>query len=129
MHAANALIYMPKSEPWHAPEWHYRGFGLLDAMKMDVFSFGTLCLWLLFYTASHNKRSDFFHDLNQGNKPLALTLAQTHIMAAVELSEESRSDLHRFFQPTLAVEKSRRTLDFKLLISLILPDRHVPLIM
>ena len=114
---------MPKSEPWHAPEWHHRGFGLSDAMRMDVFSFGMLCFWLLFYTVSNKEETDFFHDLDRDSKPLALTLAHSHIKAAVGLSEESRTNLHRFFQLTLAIEKDMRTLDFRVLLSLIAPGR------
>lgn len=92
-------------------------------MKMDVFSFGMLCLWLLFYTVSSSKETDFLHDLDRGSKPSALPLAHSHITAAVGMSEESRIDLHRFFQLTLAIEKDRRTLDFRILLSLIAPDR------
>ena len=123
LNAGNTLINMPKSQPWQAPEWHHRGFGISDAMKMDVFSFGMLCLWLLFYTLSDNKETDFFHDLDWGNKRLALALAHSHITDAVGLSEESKIDLHRFFQLTLAIEKDMRTLDFRLLLSLIAPGR------
>lgn len=39
-------ITMPRSYGWTAPEWHHRGFQYLDAEKMDVYSFGLLCLWL-----------------------------------------------------------------------------------
>ena len=39
-------IYTPRSQGWTAPEWHPRGFYYLDAEKMDVYSFGLLCLWL-----------------------------------------------------------------------------------
>src|SRR5438034_3833483 len=42
------LIMMPKSRPWNAPEHHHRGFKLSQAMAMDAYSFGLLCLWLLF---------------------------------------------------------------------------------
>ena len=41
------LINMPLSWPWAAPEWHHRGFLPSHAMKMDVYSIGLLCLWLL----------------------------------------------------------------------------------
>ena len=39
-------INMPRSHGWTAPEWHHRGFNYADAEKMDVYSFGLLCLWL-----------------------------------------------------------------------------------
>ncbi|CAD6584160.1 MAG: hypothetical protein ASARMPRED_001618 [Alectoria sarmentosa] len=43
------LIHMPRSRGWNAPEWHHRGFTYRDAEKMDVYSFGLLCLWLFFF--------------------------------------------------------------------------------
>ena len=39
-------ICTPRSRGWTAPEWHHRGFKYLDAEKIDVYSFGLLCLWL-----------------------------------------------------------------------------------
>jgi len=46
--AGENLIYMPRSMPWDAPEHHHRGFSHYQAMKMDIYSFGMLCLWLIF---------------------------------------------------------------------------------
>ena len=46
----NEAIYMPISRPWTAPEWHHRGFMPAQAAKMDVYSFGMLALWLLFFS-------------------------------------------------------------------------------
>lgn len=42
------LLYMPKSRIWHAPEWHSRVFPPEDAKRMDIFSYGMVCLWMLF---------------------------------------------------------------------------------
>lgn len=42
------LILLPRSNPWDAPEWHHRGFKFSAAKKIDVYSFGALCLWLIF---------------------------------------------------------------------------------
>lgn len=39
---------MPKSWPWNAPEHSHRHFTPADAKRIDVFSFGMLCLWTLF---------------------------------------------------------------------------------
>ena len=41
------MIFLPKSRPWNAPEHHYMGFDITAAKKMDVYSFGMLCLWIL----------------------------------------------------------------------------------
>ncbi|RDW60752.1 hypothetical protein BP6252_12135 [Coleophoma cylindrospora] len=40
------VIYVPKTEPWQAPEWHQRGFLFDDAKKMDWYSFGMVSLWV-----------------------------------------------------------------------------------
>lgn len=39
---------MPTSRPWNAPEHHERELHPKAAKAMDVYSFGMLCLWLLF---------------------------------------------------------------------------------
>ena len=43
-------ISMPKSEPWHPPEWETgRKYAPDEAKNMDIFSFATTCLWFLFH--------------------------------------------------------------------------------
>ncbi|KAH8587931.1 kinase-like domain-containing protein [Bisporella sp. PMI_857] len=44
----DTLISVPKSVPWNAPENHNREFLPQAAKEMDAYSFGMLCLWLLF---------------------------------------------------------------------------------
>ena len=41
-------VFLPKSRPWNAPEHHLGEFNAQEAKKTDVYSFGMLCLWLLF---------------------------------------------------------------------------------
>ena len=41
-------VLLPKSRPWNAPEHHFGEFKVQEAKKTDVFSFGMLCLWILF---------------------------------------------------------------------------------
>src|SRR5438046_9225474 len=57
------LVKMPKSWPWNAPEHHHRGFKPSQARKMDAYSFGILCLWLMFkekiFEVSANSRNAF----------------------------------------------------------------------
>ena len=48
-------VLLPKSRPWNAPEHHFGGFKVHEAKKTDVYSFGMLCLWVLF----GNHVSDF----------------------------------------------------------------------
>jgi len=44
---ASDFIRIPSTKPWSAPEWHLRGHTFDGAKKMDVYSYGLLCLWLL----------------------------------------------------------------------------------
>ena len=41
-------VLLPKSRPWNAPEHHFGEFKFQEAKKTDVYSFGMLCLWVLF---------------------------------------------------------------------------------
>ena len=41
-------VLLPKSRPWNAPEHHFGEFKTDEAKKTDVYSFGMLCLWVLF---------------------------------------------------------------------------------
>ncbi|KAH8723428.1 hypothetical protein GQ44DRAFT_656653 [Phaeosphaeriaceae sp. PMI808] len=42
------LVSVPKSWPWHAPEHDRDRFRPSQARKMDFFSYGMLCTWVLF---------------------------------------------------------------------------------
>jgi serine/threonine protein kinase len=50
----NHPITMPGPGIWTAPEWHHRKILPKQARKMDAYSFGMLCLWLLFYNKGTN---------------------------------------------------------------------------
>lgn len=41
------LCHLPYSDPWTAPEHHHRKFTVSAAKKMDIYSFSSLCIWLL----------------------------------------------------------------------------------
>ncbi|KAL9615144.1 MAG: hypothetical protein Q9167_000462 [Letrouitia subvulpina] len=43
-----AMVFLPRSKPWNSPEHHYRGVPFWQATKMDIYSFGLVCLWILF---------------------------------------------------------------------------------
>ena len=44
----SGMVILPKSRPWNAPEHHLGEFKAHEAKKTDVYSFGMLCLWVLF---------------------------------------------------------------------------------
>ena len=44
----SGTVLLQKSRPWNAPEHHFGEFKAHEAKKTDVYSFGMLCLWVLF---------------------------------------------------------------------------------
>jgi len=41
-------VFLPKSRPWNAPEHRIGEFSVHEAKRTDVYSYGMLCLWVLF---------------------------------------------------------------------------------
>ena len=109
------LIAMPRSRPWTAPEWHHRGFRVMEAMKMDAYSFGMLVLWLLFC----NKDSNCHFEIDLDAKQDVLVDAITKTQSAPGLDEKQRKDLACFFNATLVSDPARRCSDFKHLLFLL----------
>jgi serine/threonine protein kinase len=94
-------VNMPRSTGWTAPEWPRRGgFEYQDALKMDVFSFGLPCLWLLCFDEQEHVPDEVFK-----NSPDGLY----HLIA-----ENARDipDLRRFFSQTLKHDAIERDIDF-----------------
>lgn len=112
---------MPRSLYWVAPEWHHRGFTTADAMKMDMYSFGMLCLWLLFYNTQENTTGDFYSSLNSAET--VLVLARQLIIAMAGLDDQRRSNLNQLFNLTLANNPAERSPDFNHLVRLFAPHR------
>ena len=74
------LIHLPISRPWSAPEIHHRGgqFEISVAKKMDAYSFGILCLWILF----NSKYETWLSDLREAYGDDSII--DTHLLATVE---------------------------------------------
>lgn len=117
----NELVKMPRSPYWVAPEWHHRGCKAADAMKMDIYSFGMLCLWLLFYNTQENTTCDFYSNLNSAKT--VSVLAHQLIIAMAGLDDQKRCNLSQLFDLTLANNPVDRSLDFNQLIRLFAPHR------
>jgi serine/threonine protein kinase len=115
------FVKMPRSQYWVTPEWHRRGFKTADAMKMDIYSFGMLCLWLLFYNTQENTTRDFYSNLNLAET--VLVLAHELIIAMAGLDNQRRCNLNQLFNLTLADNPAERSSDFTQLISLLVPHR------
>lgn len=108
---ASDLINMPKSEPWHAPEWHHRGFTPAQAMKMDAYSFGLLVLWVLHYSSKKDSYLRLKSDMDQVSDdilPLASNLANV-------VSPRFKDNLLHFYEKTLTRDVESRCSNFEYL--------------
>jgi serine/threonine protein kinase len=127
------FISVPKSWPWSAPEHDYDRLKPAQARKMDVFSFGMLCLWILFerclsgivplpseahwaesYFQGKEKRDlskRILEDLKQGDR--LVMLAKQLVMAENELSNDTKQVLQQFFSMSLACNPNQRETDLK----------------
>lgn len=122
------LLPVCGSQPWKAPEQYPNGCTLAQAQKMDVFSFGMLCLWLLFEeylsgtvplpAATHWAQRYF-----QGRKGKDLsrivldslkqrdelvTLAQQFVVAEDALYDDEKMELQEFFGASLSCDPGKR---------------------
>jgi serine/threonine protein kinase len=137
----NDVVRLPTSWPWVAPEWHQRGFYVQAAKKMDVYSFGMLCFWILFketllgYSLDSTKGGG-------GNAPITFTvphgydieqtklenlkkedglmeIAHELISGTKSLSTEQQITLKTFFDSTLCRDQNAREADVGKLMSLL----------
>jgi hypothetical protein len=137
------LIPVPKSWPWHAPEHNRNKFTPVQARKMDVFSFGMLCLWVLFekyfsgttpfpqkahwverYYRDKRQRhlsKGILEDLKQGDE-LAM-LALQLVMAEKDLDKDKKQALERFFSVSLACNPNERDSSLEQSFSRLIPNR------
>jgi len=117
MSMTQGLVYMPKSGVWTAPEWHHRGFSFASAMKMDVYSFGVLSLWLLLYISREDGSQTFYEYLASNiHRPLDLEIS---LMEAFEKSDDKKRSTVDLFNLTLALEPNNRTSDMETCISIL----------
>jgi serine/threonine protein kinase len=140
------LVRLPRSRPWDAPEWHHRGFRFPAARKMDAYSLGVLCLWLVFNeTFGQNTTSSASSSNGQTGYAYLKTswkeyprhtlleklkyedelpaLACYLISTAIEGNDDQKCKLESFFALTLAREPEERSSDFGRLITLLGRDR------
>lgn len=115
-------IAMPKSGLWTAPEYHHRQFLPKQARKMDVYSFGILCLWVLFYNNRANRDRNFKKDLEDTDKELT-NYASELLEATLDLENRERHDLQRVFRSTLARDPAQRAANLNELLELLSPNR------
>lgn len=117
----NHFVYMPKSDPWYAPEYHHRGFTFPDAKRMEIFSYGLFCLWFLFYDAEADfPNASLLKERKSAQQLLSLV---RELMANVVVPTTFPiSNLERFFDSALAHLPEERATGLGELLSLLDPN-------
>jgi hypothetical protein len=108
------LIDIPISVPGNAPEHHHRGFESIGTMKMDVYSFGLVCLWLLFFNSEKKSHNDFLIALH--NQTNLLDLSHSLVRAEAEQLNSTTCEsinLLNFFDLALANDPRQRSFSFQ----------------
>jgi serine/threonine protein kinase len=130
------VVYLPKSRPWNAPEHHFGEFTPLAAKQTDVYSFGLLCLWVLFRNEGIAQKSmgniaefESFDAFAGPRTPLeqlkdddGVERLASQLMESVplaDLSAENRVRLKEFFSLTVSRSTEKRTSDIVKLVGLL----------
>jgi serine/threonine protein kinase len=126
-------ICIPKIDPWNAPEHTYENITPAQAQKMDVFSFGMLCMWVMFEKCLsgitplpqeahwaekyvHGRREKHLSQSvlkNRKQEGGLVMLAQQLVMAEKDLDDETKQVLQELFSLSLACNPSQRKTDLR----------------
>ena len=128
----NNVVYPPRSWPWNAPEHHHRGFAVPAAKKLDVYSFGLICLWLLFFDksslvdpgANHKDGSQWplenFNILDRMKHEDTLKdFACFQVSSVQMLCATQKAALVRFFLSAIVCDPEKRATNLQELIKLL----------
>ena len=106
----SGMVFLPKSRPWNAPEHHFGGFEAHEAKKTDVYSFGILCLWVIFGPTLLERLKD---------EDSAEYIANSLVESMPGLNVEYRFRLKEVFSLTLPHNPGNRTCDLAGVIGLL----------
>lgn len=87
------------------------------AKKMDAYSFGLLCVWILFYNTVDKKGQSFYEEVEE--MPI---LIDSHL-ANASLPQQTKDRLQTLFSLTLAKNSASRGFDFDYFLRLFVPER------
>jgi hypothetical protein len=90
-------------------------------MKMDIFSFGLLCLWILFQDMQDFPTTEEIEDAKA--KDGLLNLSDQLVANATRLNSTQKTALSHFFRLALAGNPQARANDFCQLLRLLPSDR------
>ena len=91
---------------------------------MDAYSFGMLCLWLLFYNKAASRDQNFKKDLEDPQKELSRH-ASDLLEATADLESWEKHNMQKLFRSTLTHDPFERTADFTGLLEFLSPYRLV----
>lgn len=136
----NDLTRLPRSRPWTDPDWNRREITIQNAKKMDVYSFGMICGWILFQDQlleqliTHKRKESeisgatiFFppndapeSDLEflQKTDELADTMSNL-VLGSSEVGVEQVGNLVKFFRDVLCKDRQARTSDWRRIVTLL----------
>jgi serine/threonine protein kinase len=98
----DVFLYLPRSRPWAAPEYHHRAFDLYGAKQLDIFSLGLTCLWILFHDSEIVTHSSMLQkSFNVDNLASAIALCHETVFEDPKVVEKLK---HDGLLPTLAEE-------------------------
>jgi serine/threonine protein kinase len=141
--AGNDLVFFPESRPWNAPEYHHRGFSIDQAKRMDIYSFGLVCLWLLFGAKRdldmappvdllgacerplnfdiHGHQQTTLEAWKKSDNGILMRWIRWLIEEHVDSDPKLKDRLIQIFQLTLAFDPEDRTNNYRLLRELLSP--------
>jgi hypothetical protein len=104
-------IATPGTPLWHAPEWAHSPYAasITEAKKMDAFSFGMVCAWLLFDNQMDAERRVIMNNTNF-DKQLPILLDKLHDNS--DILQQQIDKLHELFTSTLTKDPADRSIDF-----------------
>ena len=121
VYTGRGRIEIPRTEGWEAPEWAQRGgFSFSEARKVDVFSFGLVCLWLLLY--------DYSNPLNicklrrEARNMAAFACDRVRLQSA--LDDLKKQKLMMLFMSTLTSDPEERSSDFDPILQYLTARRY-----
>ena len=120
------LVRMPDSGIWTAPERHHRDVFPHEARKMDAYSFGMLCMWLLCYNTKFKSDSSFRKDVEESCEK-GMSLICQLLDHSEGLADEDRHGIHKLLSITLNQDPDERVSDFNKLIPCLSSHRLVSL--
>jgi serine/threonine protein kinase len=139
----NDKIFLPESRPWNAPEYHERHFSPEEAKRVDIYSFGLLCFWLLFGMSGQLPLAPWMQNEDaesisfEGNRERLAILEWLKnnkdddllrwiawiISRQDGFKDDVRYHLEQFFRFTLVRKPDQRNMNYNNLLSSLAPHR------